>query len=251
MAGNPLADNVNLLRQGLLDLQQSVQGLQFQRVLANANEQVRNIRAAEGKEEEKRQALHQIANDLTFQMAGMGVPATTMQQISGAVDPDRGFREKMALMLAKQQASGAAQQQEKPLPGDIEFATNVEVGRSMIRDLRETVKEFGTFESRIGNKAAAAKLKSGPTQLASLWPKIQDPSTASKENEVNLALNNLLNMGLFSDNEVALKSLDQLEKSLNLYERARSNASAKFKGQQVQVQVAPVDLGIPGLTPIK
>jgi hypothetical protein len=75
------------LFQALQMFKQGVGELAFARSLQQANQQVRDIKGSEMDEAEQRAALSQVANSLTMSMAGMGVPATTIAQVSGAVAP--------------------------------------------------------------------------------------------------------------------------------------------------------------------
>lgn len=66
---------------------QSVGELKIQRTIAGANEAVQQIRGSELDDAAKQTELRNVANSLTMQMAGLGAPATTIQQVAGAVAP--------------------------------------------------------------------------------------------------------------------------------------------------------------------
>lgn len=83
MAGN------QELFQALSMFKDGVKELQFANALRGANQQVQEIKGSALKEEEQRAALSQVANSLTMQMAAGGIPATTIQQVAGAVGPRR------------------------------------------------------------------------------------------------------------------------------------------------------------------
>lgn len=64
-----------------------VKELQFSRAIASANDQVQQIKAAEGNEQQKRAQLQDLSNQLVTHMAGMGTPATTIAAVQGAIAP--------------------------------------------------------------------------------------------------------------------------------------------------------------------
>lgn len=80
MADMDLATALGIFKSGMQDLA-------FTRALGNATDQVQQIKQSELSDQEQRQQLSQVAQHLTMQMAGIGVPATTMEQVSGQVAP--------------------------------------------------------------------------------------------------------------------------------------------------------------------
>lgn len=76
------------LYKAFAQFKQGVQELSFQRTLNQANEAVRQVRNSELNEQEKLNNLRRIAEQLTFTLAGQGVPATTIQQLSDHIAPE-------------------------------------------------------------------------------------------------------------------------------------------------------------------
>lgn len=66
---------------------ESAKGLALQRAITGANDQVSQIRSSELKEEQKRAELENVSRNLVARMAGIGAPATTIQQVAGAIGP--------------------------------------------------------------------------------------------------------------------------------------------------------------------
>jgi hypothetical protein len=64
-----------------------VKELAFSRALASANDEVQQIKSSELSEQEKRAQLSNLSNRMVNYMAGQGVPATTIQQVSAALGP--------------------------------------------------------------------------------------------------------------------------------------------------------------------
>lgn len=71
----------------LKQLQGEFQQLGMQRTLSGANEAVRNIRMSELKDEEKVNQLRSIAEQLTFNLAAQGTPASTIEALTGNLAP--------------------------------------------------------------------------------------------------------------------------------------------------------------------
>jgi hypothetical protein len=69
--------------------QSGVQQFALQRAIGSANEQVQQLRASDLNEQEKRSQLQQLSNQLVAQMAGIGAPATTIEQVAGAIGPKK------------------------------------------------------------------------------------------------------------------------------------------------------------------
>lgn len=102
---------------------EGVKDLQTRRTINGANDQVQEIKASDLKEEEKQSQYKQVANQLTIKMAGLGVPATTIQAVGGAVRNDPTDFEQAIKMnelqnnqaVQKQKADQAFQTQQKEL----------------------------------------------------------------------------------------------------------------------------------------
>jgi hypothetical protein len=75
------------LFQALQMFQNGVKEYAFSQSLAEANEQVRQIKGSALKEHEQRAALQQLSDSLVMRMASIGAPATTLQAVAGAVGP--------------------------------------------------------------------------------------------------------------------------------------------------------------------
>lgn len=239
---NPLADNVNLFRQGLNDLESSVKQLQFQRVLANANDKVRQIRTLETNEQAQREQLGQVAQDLTFQMSGLGAPASQIQSLNSSIDPDKSFRERMQLLVAK----GAMGAKKPPAKEDVEFSTNVKVANNLLNDLDKTIDKAGTWESRFNDPESSGKLSAIPYQLAVTYAKIVDPTSVAREGEVQAAQKYLIPLGAFASSAVAKSQIKHMRSTIQQYQKARGSSSEDSGTQQVN---SPAN-SMPWLTPI-
>lgn len=80
MSNSELFQALNMFKSG-------VQDLNTQRVIAQANEAVAQVKASVTNEQEQRSQLQNISNQLVATMAGMGVPATTMAAAAQAIGP--------------------------------------------------------------------------------------------------------------------------------------------------------------------
>jgi len=251
-----------------------VQELQFKRTLASANEQVQQIKASEANEQEQRAQLQAVANQLTMQMAGLGIPATTMAQVTGAVGPkqfdsagamllegvqsgNQGLigQAKEAIQIAGAPAAAEKERERKhemdklrmtlaaqermtgarigasaaaakaPKAEDVAFQTNINVARTMIKDLAETVRRSGTWESPyFGDSKDAAVLQGTPYQLAITYAKIVDPNSVARESEVAAAQEYLFPMGIATPKARTLEQLGRLKLILKRYEQERAKA---------------------------
>jgi hypothetical protein len=65
----------------------SVGELRLSRTISRANEEVQKIKTSELKDEEKRAQLGNLAQQLTMTLASQGAPATTIAQLSQAMQP--------------------------------------------------------------------------------------------------------------------------------------------------------------------
>jgi len=240
---NPLADNVNQFRQSLQDFHQGIQQLQFQRVLSNANQQVRQIRMQETDENKQRQALSQVAQNLVFQTAGLGVPATTTQGLVSAIDPDKTFRQKLELMTAKAALGGTSSHGSAQIERDnYTFKVNAQAAERLINRIQATVKKRGTFENRYGDKQAAATLQSDLNSLATLIPKTDDPGTMASATEVENAKKKRLGIDVFANPEIAIQNLENIRSHIRTLGAAR--------GVYGEAPEAKKGTGVIGLTPI-
>lgn len=75
------------LGQALSMFKEGAQQLSLSRALSQANDQVQQIKSSELNDQQQRQQLQQLSNSLVTHMAGMGIPATTIQAVAGAVGP--------------------------------------------------------------------------------------------------------------------------------------------------------------------
>ncbi len=75
------------LYKALQMFKQGVNEYQTSSAISQANEAVQQAKANISNEHEQRSALQSISNGLVARMAGLGVPATTIQQVAGALGP--------------------------------------------------------------------------------------------------------------------------------------------------------------------
>ncbi len=117
-----------------------------------------------------------------------------------------------------------AKPEAKPSEAEVAFDTNITEGLAKIREYRDTVKNFGNWESRFGNSKAKAALEQIPYQLAIMHAKIADPSSVAREGEVAAAQKYMLPSGFWTGNDNTLAALDGLENTFNGYSEARKKA---------------------------
>jgi hypothetical protein len=117
---------------------------------------------------------------------------------------------------------------------EVAFETNVEQALAGVTDLRNVVKEYGTWESAwAGNPQAAAKLAQLPYQLAIQYAKIVDPSSVAREGEVAAAQKYLLQLGAFKNKDTTLAALDNMETTINGYKTSREKVRGGSGGKPV------------------
>jgi hypothetical protein len=239
------------LFQALQMFQSGVKDLAFSSALSQANEQVQQIKAQVTNEQEQRAALHQVSQGLVARMAGLGVPATTIAQVAGAVGPsvdpltaqenalkrqdqmrseDKAFeagqnalnrQHQFTLKLLDQQIAKQAVKGETK-QADIDFKTNVESAFAGAQRLREAVKNTGNFE--VSDPKAKVTLDQAAYDLAIAYAKIVDPTSVAREGEVDAAKKYMLPMGFGTRNSVTLEAIKQYEQKIIDRVKARGQA---------------------------
>jgi len=112
---------------------------------------------------------------------------------------------------------------------NVQFKTNARVALAAANELEETVKEYGNFESVLGNQKAKAKLESAQYQLAINYAKIVDPESVAKEGEVVAAQKYMIPMGLGVRNAQTLENIKMYKQRIAQYLKERARA-AKEEG---------------------
>jgi hypothetical protein len=137
------------LFQAMQMFKQGVQELQTSRVISGANEAVQQIKSSEMDEQQQRAELSSLANQMTMNLAQLGTPATTIQQIAGAIGPRRFSNPAEAAMEGaisgdQKLMDAAAQADLASQAGNIQQASNQqawqtkenELNRQLQRDLK-------------------------------------------------------------------------------------------------------------------
>ena len=99
-----MADNFQKLLTGLEVFSQGVRQLTVQRALSQANETVQQIRQSEAEDMEKTEAIRQVANNLTLDLLGQGVPVNRIQTAASAIAPGPSEFQQRSQLLEQQQA---------------------------------------------------------------------------------------------------------------------------------------------------
>lgn len=167
MADLDLATALQMFTQGTKELA-------YTRALTNANDTVRQIKASTIAEEQKRSALHDVANQLTMQMASLGTPATTIQAVSNSISPKFGSPEEMnmeALLtgnhqleeLAKKQQKFKFDLEEKMLLAQAKALKDSPLGREKLEQHRQefATKKLQDFAKSINPMVASSKTPFG------------------------------------------------------------------------------------------
>lgn len=126
---------------------------------------------------------------------------------------------------------------------NVQFKTNARIAMTAANELEETVKEFGNFESVLGNQKAKAKLESAQYQLAINYAKIVDPESVAKEGEVVAAQKYMVPMGLGVRNAQTIESIKMYKQRIAQYmkERAKAAQEEGISTEQEQPLDQPVD----------
>lgn len=138
---------------------QGVKDLQTVRTINNANSEVQRIKASTLKEEEKTAEMKGVANQLTLQMAGLGVAPQTVAQLSGAIRNDPTDFES-AIKLKEQESSDATKKLEKTHAFEKEQKALDRANALAIAQLKST-----TSKDVQGMKGGPKKKPLSPTEL--------------------------------------------------------------------------------------
>jgi hypothetical protein len=133
----------------------------------------------------------------------------------------------LQLQLAGMKAVGKGGQ--KPLAGDVEFGTNVEVALKEADKLEKLVDKFGNFE--VVNPKASAMLESSAYQLAINYAKIVDPQSVAREGEVAAAQKYLVPLGIGTRNSKSKEAIREYKAKIAEYVEARKKNRPQAPGQ--------------------
>lgn len=152
MANEQLKD----LLSALDDFKSNVQEYNKFSAIQSANDAVNQIRASQESEVNKRNALQGLANDLVTRLAQSGTPATTIQQIAGAVAPQQFTSPEQAVI------SGVLSGKESEVEAGVEARRLIEEPREEARLKRDMIR-MGIEEKKLEAKTQreAAKLDVG------------------------------------------------------------------------------------------
>lgn len=92
---------------------------------------------------------------------------------------------------------------------DQTFIQNIKEYQQQLKQLKETIKEYGTWE--FSSEAGAAALSQLPYKMAITYAKIVDPQSVAREGEVEAARKHIISTGLFARKKTALAAIQSQE----------------------------------------
>lgn len=138
-----------------------VNQLQTSRAIASANDQVQQIRASEESDANKRAQLQQISNGMVSHLAGIGTPATTIQQVAGAFAPPQ-YKDANEMYMAG------------TLNNKPELIKEAKAVKDFDPQNKLAIAQMRYYHSMTDNKLAEKKAEFANKQLADIAK--QDPS---------------------------------------------------------------------------
>lgn len=140
---------------------------------------------------------------------------------------DRKFQNELAIEQLKM-----AKANPEIKPEELQFQTNIKVAGNLLKDLKSTVQEHGTYENAIlGNPEAASKMESIPYQVAITYAKIVDPNSVAREGEVAAAQKYMLDLGVTSNKKKVLAQIDHMQSTINDYANQRMGTQMQVGSQ--------------------
>lgn len=150
-----MADNnpFRSLQEGLAQFNAGAKELQLQRALDAANQRVNEIKTVETNERKQRAGLQQVANDLVFQMSGLGASASSIQQLTGAIAPqEKTFQSAEQMLL-----NAETPEQEARAKSVMDFQTQQDIRKSdaslnramTLQDRKEEATNFQMAKSEL------------------------------------------------------------------------------------------------------
>lgn len=127
----------------------------------------------------------------------------------------------------QRQIDAETNKQPKLQVADQTFIQNIKEYQNQLQSLRNTIENYGTYESAtFGNPEAAAALDQLPYKMAITYSKIVDPQSVAREGEVEAAKKYIVPLGMWANKKQALASIDAQEKEIT----RRAEEFAKVKG---------------------
>jgi hypothetical protein len=114
---------------------------------------------------------------------------------------------------------------------DQTFIQNIKEYQNQLSSLKDTIKNYGTYESTtFGSPEAASALDQLPYKMAITYSKIVDPQSVAREGEVEAAKKYIVPLGMMANKKQALASIDSQEKEIN----RRAAEFAKVKNLKLE-----------------
>jgi hypothetical protein len=114
---------------------------------------------------------------------------------------------------------------------DQTFIQNIKEYQNQLSSLKDTIKNYGTYESTtFGSPEAASALDQLPYKMAITYSKIVDPQSVAREGEVEAAKKYIVPLGMLANKKQALASIDSQEKEIN----RRAAEFAKVKNLKLE-----------------
>jgi hypothetical protein len=155
MAGNDdLFNALNMLQSG-------AKTLFTQRAISSANDQVQQIKSSELDQTKQRAALQGVANQITTHLASLGTPATTIQEVAGALGP-------------KQYATANAMNMDAQLTGNKQLGAMADAQQNFEEDpLNQRLESQERWKMKSQNADPLKQLQFQALQ-DNRWQKMQD-----------------------------------------------------------------------------
>lgn len=216
MADLDLKDALSMFTEGAKQLQLS-------RSIQSANEQVQQIKTQEADGANQLAQIRQVANNLTMHMAGMGIPATTMGAVSGALAPPHFANANEAYAYGVENNSEAAKQQGKTLQQfQFDLADKMALAESKRNPLMQqmaeekrkefNIRSFKDFSKDTDASAASSRSAFGVAGITGqradrLTALIGSPENIKKANSTEMTLlaeglANLVKNGVATESEL-------------------------------------------------
>lgn len=138
--------------------------------------------------------------------------------------------DKAAAEAIQRQIDAETNQQPKLQAADQTFIQNIKEYQNQLKLLKDTINDYGTYESAVfGNAAASSALDQLPYKMAITYSKIVDPQSVAREGEVEAAKKYIVPLGMTANKKQALASIASQEKEIT----RRAEEFAKVKNLKI------------------
>ncbi len=217
-------DAVKDLQSALESFKENVSEFNRFNAVDQANAAVQKIRASAESEANKRNALQNIANDLVGRLAIAGTPATTIQQISGAIAPQQ-FKN-------VEEAALAGETQGKP-----EITAQAVSADRAIREPREEAQlqrdlaRLASMEKVSGAKAQKEALKLPPVERSKINASFDVLGASEELGQMIEQFSDLERVGLKAGSARFKKEYAKLKSKGDLFKTKFTRALSQGQGQ--------------------